>query len=1091
MSSLEPFVNSIKPALDSFLRQPRKETLAKLENELVQFNWMQMNIFNIHILVPLVLKLDELSNANEDLRTGCLECITLVTSKIYLKELTALRTMLVVVIKQIRECDKATMRPNISEELKLAAVKCMAECLRRSTTDVLEQFYCKDSSMILGQILLTLVDLIEHEKYKKLVIASLECLMIVFYVHDEADRMDVVLRNQVANVLFIFLPKIVTLLYKTALSDDKIGETIKINSIKALGRILCIIYEETMEDVINAKYDVEAFKKLISSYHHSYSSDNSNNDDDILAIKKNREQLEDRMKKMQTDGRTSQWIQASSKKLRIIFTETNILRSHASTKIRQEYAQMCCLLIQNCAYNNLKDNFIFLLENVVASTEDDDVHIRKLCSDCIEQMQKLYINGGIFDENSELLFDEHLTKLPRIIQRGDDSEQYTEFMFLKAYFKSLSASKLQLLLSVPKNLEMFCMCLLAALELNISINFLVEEYSLRSMVIESDYVGASKLPWRSFKNISSERCLKCLKDICRIVGSVTILQRIVTDHLMDLLNQQNPAINEIFLILLWLSTAKEKDTNFRYNDLDFVKKLLDELLNDRHWHLSLQPDNVTKLKSNKNTEWFVDRTPGLYESAVEIRTQDCDSDDEIEDANENNVTIADAEFNVLHTCIIMDCLGHCALYVGERFDSYVFQALHKVLLKIAHSNTFVYKAATFALVSMQKALRFNKVTQLVESHADYIAYHLNTLLKRTPDSKSAVDILSVLLQFSSRNTLPHMETIFQTIYNECSKAHQTQNIISYLKVFNAFLIHIEKWLETCSAELQQGENAMETDDMTIDEENDLLSTWLQLLNDKQFSEDFNSNNEDIPSHHNNANITERETENETTDDAENTDKSLPRHIEIIKSILEQVVKFINSSDQRLQILALECLSCGLPLLRNYENVLLPLVHLIWSPLVEKFRQRNALVLNRCFSLLEILAKCAKDFITKRSLDDVIPFLKNFLQKAAQYSCKEKITAQTQEYKLQLKLLDSFPNLIVCLELDGKHLNDISEIVSLYLSKDQPKELQRHAISYFTQLYSYNGPMMYLIIITKSHLKLYEDNIKNILLEFGITLKGIY
>lgn len=61
-------------------------------------------------------------------------------------------------------------------------------------------------------------------------IASLECLMIVFYVHDEADRMDVVLRNQVANVLFIFLPKIVTILYKSALSDDKIGETIKIVS---------------------------------------------------------------------------------------------------------------------------------------------------------------------------------------------------------------------------------------------------------------------------------------------------------------------------------------------------------------------------------------------------------------------------------------------------------------------------------------------------------------------------------------------------------------------------------------------------------------------------------------------------------------------------------------------------------------------------------------------------------------------------------------------------------------------------------------------------------------------------------------------
>lgn len=61
-------------------------------------------------------------------------------------------------------------------------------------------------------------------------IASLECLLLVFYVHDEADRMDLVLRHQVANTIFIFIPKIVTILYQTALADNKVGDTIKIVS---------------------------------------------------------------------------------------------------------------------------------------------------------------------------------------------------------------------------------------------------------------------------------------------------------------------------------------------------------------------------------------------------------------------------------------------------------------------------------------------------------------------------------------------------------------------------------------------------------------------------------------------------------------------------------------------------------------------------------------------------------------------------------------------------------------------------------------------------------------------------------------------
>lgn len=77
--------------------------------------------------------------------------------------------MLVVILKQVRDCEKAVTKSNLSEEMKLAAVQCMAVCFQRTTSDVLEQFYTKESAVILGQILLTLVEFIEKEKYKKLV----------------------------------------------------------------------------------------------------------------------------------------------------------------------------------------------------------------------------------------------------------------------------------------------------------------------------------------------------------------------------------------------------------------------------------------------------------------------------------------------------------------------------------------------------------------------------------------------------------------------------------------------------------------------------------------------------------------------------------------------------------------------------------------------------------------------------------------------------------------------------------------------------------------------------------------------------------
>lgn len=56
--------------------------------------------------------------------------------------------------------------------------------------------------------------------------------------------------------------------------------------------------------------------------------------------------------------------------------------------------------------------------------------------------------------------------------------------------------------------------------------------------------------------------------------------------------------------------------------------------------------------------------------------------------------------------------------------------MYTINLFKAHSNSMVYKAANFALVSIQKALRFNKAIQLIEGNMDYITYHLNMSLKK-------------------------------------------------------------------------------------------------------------------------------------------------------------------------------------------------------------------------------------------------------------------------------------------------------------------------------------------------------------------------
>lgn len=50
--------------------------------------------------------------------------------------------------------------------------------------------------------------------------------MAVEYVHDGADMTDVVLRDQIAGLLFILLPKLVLTLKNVALGDEKQGHTL-------------------------------------------------------------------------------------------------------------------------------------------------------------------------------------------------------------------------------------------------------------------------------------------------------------------------------------------------------------------------------------------------------------------------------------------------------------------------------------------------------------------------------------------------------------------------------------------------------------------------------------------------------------------------------------------------------------------------------------------------------------------------------------------------------------------------------------------------------------------------------------------------
>lgn len=61
ISSVETYVTRIKPAIENFIKEPNIANMSKVEKEIQEFDFGQIRIFQIQIVVPLMVKLDALT----------------------------------------------------------------------------------------------------------------------------------------------------------------------------------------------------------------------------------------------------------------------------------------------------------------------------------------------------------------------------------------------------------------------------------------------------------------------------------------------------------------------------------------------------------------------------------------------------------------------------------------------------------------------------------------------------------------------------------------------------------------------------------------------------------------------------------------------------------------------------------------------------------------------------------------------------------------------------------------------------------------------------------------------------------------------
>ncbi|KAJ4443818.1 hypothetical protein ANN_05604 [Periplaneta americana] len=342
--------------------------------------------------------------------------------------------------------------------------------------------------------------------------------------------------------------------------------------------------------------------------------------------------------------------------------------------------------------------------------------------------------------------------------------------------------------------------------------------------------------------------------------------------------------------------------------------------------------------------WYTCLTAGSYVSDL---------------GEELNISIGEVQSNVIQSCLLVEGVGKMALVLGPNFDQFLLRTLYAVLERAGSANGLVAEAGMSAVQDISDAGGHGRdVTELVRANADYFSYHVTTKLRKMQQYPGVMDVLQVVMRYSSMDVLPCLEDIVKDVLMQSCDAFQDRNIISFLRVFHTFVVSVRQWLLSDKIQSDISEPCAASD--IVD---DLVEYHRCKRQVQDFSEGGDKGSDSVPE--------VPDSEGDRNCDTENSDdkkEELPLHVELTVSVLKRCLHFLPTRKREQKLLVLSILKEGLHILEVWENQLLPIVHAIWSPFVNRFAETSdPLVVNRSFALLCVMAQTAKDFIRARTL----------------------------------------------------------------------------------------------------------------------------
>ncbi|CAI2727208.1 unnamed protein product [Schistosoma spindalis] len=407
-------------------------------------------------------------------------------------------------------------------------------------------------------------------------------------------------------------------------------------------------------------------------------------------------------------------------------------------------------------------------------------------------------------------------------------------------------------------------------------------------------------------------------------------------------------------------------------------------------------------------------------------------------------------------------------------------------ISFASRSDLIGQTARVCLDQVAKNCKYSSVSELITVNADYLVssitldLHRVNLLTMTNSSNgsntislsseveqsllSACNATNTLFEYCTINVLPVLKPMVTKMLSSLDVTYEYTTEL-FLTPFYQLMQTCRKWNELLTRNNKCSDQATDSSPVVESVTNqqkttnysgcsksrltDLCQKTISLVSETRSLHHIEPINQTNGANYTDTlNQPEKNKMDPMNDDMDNDENhTFPDHLQIVEEVMLRCVHLMADGNPKLRILSMNVLKEGCLTLQNETNLLLPIVHKIWTSLMKRFHDNHAIVVEKAFDLLTVLSKVAGNFIRQRSSSEIIPPLVLFLTRGATVSASaSKSYKYLTSYRVQKRLLKEIGPLCIQMGLLSQSLRPVINVLVMYLDNSQPEGLQQASMS---------------------------------------------